>query len=95
MKKTVTAYSRRSSLKHSSGVNSWVCAEREWNGITSNGAHYNLNLIGVTNGKSAPLTGSDRHTIFVPLYTNGKRRPRRGSCSWHRHLADARSFCSL
>jgi len=36
---------------------------------------YNLNLIGVTNGKSAPLTGSDRHTIFVPLYTNGKDGP--------------------
>src|SRR5260370_31688651 len=39
------------------------------NGITSNGAHYNLNLIGVTNGKNPPLTNSDRHTIFVPLNT--------------------------
>ena len=39
------------------------------NGITSNGPHYNLNLIGVTKGKNAPLTGSDRHTIFVPLYS--------------------------
>src|SRR5260370_4558906 len=39
------------------------------NGITSNGPHYNLNVIGVTNGKNAPLTGSDRHTIFVPLYS--------------------------
>jgi hypothetical protein len=39
------------------------------------GAHYNLNLIGVTNGKNPPLTGSDRHTIFVPLYTNGKDGP--------------------
>src|SRR2546428_7068224 len=39
------------------------------NGITSNGPHYNLNLIGVTSGKNAPLTGSDRHTIFVPLYS--------------------------
>ena len=45
------------------------------NGITSNGPHYNLNLIGVTNGKNPPLTGSDRHTIFVPLYTNGKDGP--------------------
>src|SRR6266446_104238 len=39
------------------------------NGIISNGPHYNLNVIGVTNGKNAPLTGSDRHTIFVPLYS--------------------------
>lgn len=45
------------------------------NGITSNGPHYNLNLIGVTNGKNPPLTGSDQHTIFVPLYTNGKEGP--------------------
>jgi hypothetical protein len=44
-------------------------------GITSNGPHYNLNLIGVTNGKNPPLTNSDRHTIFVPLYTNGKDGP--------------------
>ncbi len=45
------------------------------NGITTVGPHYNLNIIGVTNGKNAPLTGSDRHTIFVPLYTNGKNGP--------------------
>jgi len=44
------------------------------NGAPS-GAHYELNLIGVTNGKNPPLTGSDRHTIFVPLYTNGKDGP--------------------
>lgn len=30
-----------------------------------NGPHYNLNLIGVPKGKTAPMTGSDRHTIFV------------------------------
>src|SRR5215471_7803753 len=39
------------------------------------GVHYNLNVSGVTNGKAAPMTGSDRHTIFVPLYTNGKDGP--------------------
>ncbi len=39
------------------------------NGITVTGAHYNLNLIGVTGGKTISLTGSDRHTIFVPLVT--------------------------
>src|SRR5260370_4639045 len=41
--------------------------------LTGNGApsgpHYGLNTIGVTNAKNAPLTGSDRHTIFVPLNT--------------------------
>jgi hypothetical protein len=38
------------------------------NGAPS-GAHYDLNIIGVTNAKNPPLTGSDRHTIFVPLNT--------------------------
>jgi hypothetical protein len=33
------------------------------------GAHYELHLIGVTYGKNPPLTGSNRHTIFVPLDT--------------------------
>lgn len=36
------------------------------NGAPS-GTHYNLNIIGVDKGKTAPLTGSDRHTIFVGL----------------------------
>jgi len=38
---------------------------------TPSGAHYNLNIIGVTYGKNPPLTGTDRHTIFVPLNTAG------------------------
>ena len=38
-----------------------------------NGAHYNLNLIGVTNPKTQPLTNSDRHTIFVGLGKNGAK----------------------
>lgn len=33
--------------------------------MAPNGPHYNLNLIGVPKGKSASLTGSNRHTIFV------------------------------
>ena len=32
-----------------------------------NGAHYNLNIIGVEDPKTDPMTGSDRHTIFVAL----------------------------
>lgn len=38
------------------------------NGAPS-GAHYDLNIIGVTNPKNSTMTGSDRHTIFVPLNT--------------------------
>jgi hypothetical protein len=33
------------------------------------GPHYNLNIIGVDNPKTSPMTGSDRHTIFVGLGT--------------------------
>ena len=36
-------------------------------GINLKGPHYNLNIIGVENPKSSPMTGSDRHTIFVGL----------------------------
>jgi hypothetical protein len=31
------------------------------------GPHYNLNIIGVANPKTSPMTNSDRHTIFVGL----------------------------
>ena len=36
------------------------------------GPHYNLNIIGVDNPKTSPMTGSDRHTIFVAL---GAKKP--------------------
>jgi len=36
-------------------------------GINLNGPHYNLNIIGVENPKTTPLTDSERHTIFVGL----------------------------
>jgi hypothetical protein len=32
-----------------------------------NGAHYNLNIIGVEDPKTDPMTSTDRHTIFVAL----------------------------
>ncbi|OLC84512.1 MAG: hypothetical protein AUH66_00710 [Acidobacteria bacterium 13_1_40CM_4_57_6] len=38
------------------------------NGAPS-GAHFELNIIGVSNPKTQPLTGGDRHTIFVGLGT--------------------------
>ena len=36
------------------------------NGAPS-GAHYDLNIIGVENPKSSPMTGSNTHVIFTPL----------------------------
>ena len=41
------------------------------NGAPS-GPHYELGIIGVTDPKTQPLTGSDRHTIFVGLGANKK-----------------------
>lgn len=32
-----------------------------------NGAHYNLNIIGVSNPKTADMTGTSGHVIFVPI----------------------------
>jgi hypothetical protein len=37
------------------------------------GPHYNLNIIGVDQGKTATMTNSNRHTIFVGL--GGKNNP--------------------
>ena len=36
------------------------------------GPHYNLNIIGVPKDKTADMTGSNRHTLFVPLDTSGR-----------------------
>jgi hypothetical protein len=35
------------------------------------GAHYTLNIIGVSHDKTATLDDSNRHTIFVPLQSGG------------------------
>jgi hypothetical protein len=35
------------------------------------GAHYTLNIIGVSHDKTATLEDSNRHTIFVPLQSGG------------------------
>lgn len=37
-----------------------------------NGTHYNLNIHGVPKTKTADMTGSDTHSIFVPEYGNCK-----------------------
>ena len=39
--------------------------------IPDNGTHFNLNIIGVPKGKKVDMTDSQRHTIFVPLNTEG------------------------
>lgn len=36
------------------------------------GAHYNLNIIGVAKGKTASMSGSNGHVIFMPLVGNSK-----------------------
>lgn len=41
------------------------------NGAPS-GAHYNLNIIGVSRDKTADLTDNSGHRIFVPLWGNAK-----------------------
>lgn len=48
-----------------------VAAPAMAGGINLSGPHYNLNIIGVENPKTTPLTSSDRHTIFVGLGKNG------------------------
>lgn len=48
-------------------------------GVKGNGApsgdHFDLNIIAVPVGKTANLTNSDRHTIFVPLAVDGETVP--------------------
>jgi hypothetical protein len=44
-------------------------AAQAGNGAPS-GAHFNLNIIGVSNPKDSDMTDSNRHSIFVPLSGN-------------------------
>jgi hypothetical protein len=48
-------------------VGTGLAAPASADGINLNGPHYNLNIIGVENPKTVPMTGSERHTIFVGL----------------------------
>ena len=47
-------------------------AGEKGNGAPS-GPHYNLNIIGVAKDKTADMTNSDRHTIFVALDKTGQQ----------------------
>src|SRR5437763_17213384 len=42
-------------------------AQSTGNGAVS-GSHYNLNIIGVSKGKTADMTGDNGHRIFVNLF---------------------------
>ena len=46
-----------------------------------NGPHYNLNIIGVQNPKTADLTSTDGHSLFVPLQGQCKINLQQGSYS--------------
>jgi hypothetical protein len=54
-------------LAFTSGLVTGYTAPSLAGGINLNGPHYNLNIIGVENPKTDPMTSSDRHTIFVGL----------------------------
>jgi hypothetical protein len=57
---------------------------------TPSGAHYELNIIGVTYGQESTADGFESsHNIRPPQYCRGR------SCSWDGHLADSRSFRGL
>jgi len=49
------------------GYASPVPAQDNLKKLPCNGTHYTLNIIGVPKGKTAPMTNSERHTIFVGL----------------------------
>jgi hypothetical protein len=53
---------------------------RSGNGAPS-GPHYDLNIIGVQNPKTASLTGTDGHTLFVPLQGQCKINLQQGAFS--------------
>src|SRR5438094_6819193 len=53
---------------------------RSGNGAPS-GPHYDLNIIGVQNPKTASMTGSDGHSLFVPLQGQCKINLQQGAFS--------------
>jgi hypothetical protein len=53
------------------GNAAWTGMTKTGNGAPS-GAHYNLNIIGVQNDKTADMTGDSGHRIFVPLFGQTK-----------------------
>lgn len=63
MKKKILAVMATSLL--AAGIVSATSATSQAGNGAPSGPHYNLNLIGVPKGKTASMTGSNRHTIFV------------------------------
>ncbi|MEK2645838.1 hypothetical protein [Bdellovibrio sp. BCCA] len=64
-------------------VKVFICVMMSSVGLAGNGApsgaHYNLNIIGVSKGKSADLSTNDGHRIFMPLYGTAKILLQEGS----------------
>src|SRR5919204_5686308 len=73
-----TPVARHATTTTSSTTTSTTTASLTTNSATStgngapSGAHYNLNIIGVPKGKTADMTGSNGHVIFVSLSGNTK-----------------------
>ena len=73
-----TPVARHATTTTSSTTTSTTTASLTTNSVTStgngapSGAHYNLNIIGVPKGKTADMTGSNGHVIFVSLSGNTK-----------------------
>jgi hypothetical protein len=71
-------------------------AQKKTGNLAPSGPHYDLNLIGVDEAKKSPLTSSNRHTIFVPLFTNGPNGadtdPVPGNDIWLTQSPDSTTF---
>jgi hypothetical protein len=63
MNKTLTAIAAAALLTVAAATNAYAATG---NGAPS-GAHYNLNIIGVPQGKTASMDGNNGHRIFVNL----------------------------
>jgi hypothetical protein len=48
-----------------------VLAQKATGNLAPSGAHYDLNIIGLDKNNKPPLIGTNRHVIYVPLYTPG------------------------
>jgi hypothetical protein len=53
-------------------VGTGLAASASAQGIDLKGPHYNLNILGKEHDKTATMTGSNRHTIFVALGKNAE-----------------------
>lgn len=69
---TVLATALVAACQSSVGPSSLVTPEFGFGNGAPSGSHYNLNFIGVPQGKTADMTDNSGHRIFVPLWGNAK-----------------------